>query len=456
MSNECSVCFEEYTSKNRLLLECVMCKKSACMVCYKKHVLSTTQVPHCMHCRRIFTTDVLNSMFSKHFRKTELRKHQIGLLMEQEKSLFAETMLLIEREDIQNEYLAAHEHHKNLLFRLSPRDTSPVDMILILEINDVRKKIKEITQTMNRLGIEKVKEDEKKERKLFIRKCPNCENGYLSTAWKCILCKTCVCSDCLEIKRENHNCNEENIESAKTIDKETKSCPCCGVRVQKSLGCNQMWCTNCNNAFDWRTGEKVNGPVHNPHYHDFIRRNLDSVNIQHEQYQNLCENNEHPGYWPYRSGLYLINLLRPKLTTLLSNEWTTKILNINRFMIERSATITEYIPYSPTSYLDLRKKRLRNTIDDSEWARQLSCRETTREKKNRFKLLDEMIISISRDIIGHLLQNTLITNADLIELFDIPIEKAREYYNEQMKKICEENDQHISAVNIYWILVPLK
>jgi hypothetical protein len=32
-----------------------------------------------------------------------------------------------------------------------------------------------------------------------------------------------------------------------------------------------MWCTQCHTAFSWRTGEKVNGNVHNPHFYEFQR-----------------------------------------------------------------------------------------------------------------------------------------------------------------------------------------
>jgi len=36
--------------------------------------------------------------------------------------------------------------------------------------------------------------------------------------------------------------------------------------------CNQMFCTKCNTPFDWRTGQPINGPVHNPHYFEWMRQ----------------------------------------------------------------------------------------------------------------------------------------------------------------------------------------
>jgi hypothetical protein len=69
-----------------------------------------------------------------------------------------------------------------------------------------------------------------------------------------------------------HVCNADNLASAKLIDAETRACPKCGARVYKISGCNQMFCTACNDcAFDWVTG-RVETVIHNPHYYEFQRQ----------------------------------------------------------------------------------------------------------------------------------------------------------------------------------------
>lgn len=71
---------------------------------------------------------------------------------------------------------------------------------------------------------------------------------------------------------EDHVCNAESVSSFKTIIKNTKACPKCGVRIQKSEGCSQMFCTHCHTGFDWNTGEIIKHNFHNPHRIEWINK----------------------------------------------------------------------------------------------------------------------------------------------------------------------------------------
>jgi len=88
------------------------------------------------------------------------------------------------------------------------------------------------------------------EHRSFVKPCPaeDCR-GFLSTKWNCGLCNTKVCKDCHEIiteedsseneekKQSNHVCDPNNIETARALQRETKGCPKCGVRIYKIDGC---------------------------------------------------------------------------------------------------------------------------------------------------------------------------------------------------------------------------
>jgi hypothetical protein len=112
---------------------------------------------------------------------------------------------------------------------------------------------------------------------VFVKPCPapDCK-GFLSTAWKCGLCDQYTCPDCHDLKgalREDpaHRCDPDKVATATLLKAEAKSCPKCGVSICKIEGCDQMWCTQCNTGFSWRTGKMAAGPVHNPHYFDWLR-----------------------------------------------------------------------------------------------------------------------------------------------------------------------------------------
>jgi hypothetical protein len=52
--------------------------------------------------------------------------------------------------------------------------------------------------------------------------------------------------------------------------------------------CDQMWCTQCHTAFNWRTG-RIEENVHNPHYFEWMRRNGNA--IPRNPLDNPCQNN---------------------------------------------------------------------------------------------------------------------------------------------------------------------
>jgi len=125
-----------------------------------------------------------------------------------------------------------------------------------------------------------VNDEEKKEeeKKKFVRRCTRdgCQ-GFLSTAWKCGLCEWYSCAHCFVVKGQTHDvpheCKKEDLETAELIKKDCKPCPKCGEFIQKSSGCDQMFCISCQTPFSWTSGKIVtSGPIHNPHYYEWMKR----------------------------------------------------------------------------------------------------------------------------------------------------------------------------------------
>ena len=46
-----------------------------------------------------------------------------------------------------------------------------------------------------------------------------------------------------------------------------------------------MWCIKCHQAFSWKTGAIDNGPVHNPHYYQWMK---EGGGIQHQPGAEIC------------------------------------------------------------------------------------------------------------------------------------------------------------------------
>ena len=141
-------------------------------------------------------------------------------------------------------------------------------------------------------------------------------NSFIEEGWSCGTCKTKVCSSCMEILplppspllvgdvlipvlALPHVCNEDVLATIQVIRKQCKPCPSCRVRVFRVHGCDQMWCTNCNTAFNWTTGEKlVVTQFHNPHYAEWVAKQqrdpASSSSTQRvPQVETTCDNMTH-------------------------------------------------------------------------------------------------------------------------------------------------------------------
>jgi len=136
--------------------------------------------------------------------------------------------------------------------------------------------------------------EEKVEKKEVVRPCPqeNCR-GFLKN-WKCGWCETNVCKKCLIIKKNEHECKKEDIETAELLKgKDTKNCPSCGTYISKVTGCDQMWCPSCRCAFSWNTLKIETGIIHNPHFYEWKRNNGGLERNAGDDY-NFCGQNYLP------------------------------------------------------------------------------------------------------------------------------------------------------------------
>ena len=269
--DECPICFDEFNSKKKAKITCG-CTYSICLECAKECLMQIEKEPHCLHCKRAWNRDFLYSNIGSGFINGKYKKYRKQLLFEIEKTRLPLTM-----EKIPNINKIKKLEDKKFVIREKIMEFRYKIKVLQHSESEINTEIWQIRHGQNTDNGDEDAAAAPKERKRFIRPCPaeGCR-GFLSTAYKCELCDTKVCAKCFEIKATEtdaeHVCDENNVKNAEAIRKETKPCPQCGIPIFKISGCDQMWCTQCNIAFSWKSGRVETGVIHNPHYYDFMRK----------------------------------------------------------------------------------------------------------------------------------------------------------------------------------------
>jgi uncharacterized Zn finger protein (UPF0148 family) len=82
-------------------------------------------------------------------------------------------------------------------------------------------------------------------------------NGYLDQDYNCMTCSTDFCKKCEKLKKPNHKCKKEDLDSINLINNMTH-CPKCHLPVFKNEGCDSITCANCDTNFVYSTG-KIGG-----------------------------------------------------------------------------------------------------------------------------------------------------------------------------------------------------
>lgn len=80
-------------------------------------------------------------------------------------------------------------------------------------------------------------------------------NGHLDENLICLTCSSEFCQKCEKIKKADHRCRQEDIESIEMIS-QMIHCPECQLPVHKDVGCDSITCSNCNTRFHYSTGER--------------------------------------------------------------------------------------------------------------------------------------------------------------------------------------------------------
>jgi len=290
---DCIVCCEKITKRN-VEVTCGFCDYSCCRSCVQGYILSKPVIPACMNCNHEWNNKFLMDVCTKTFINKEYRRHREQFLFELEQARFPETQQFIHNikmcdlfEKEANASLQNFWEKKQILGKLNPIFECKIYAEVEKESNYFLKKYNDAEREHQRLKYlinNEILETTETVDGGYKRRCPldGCR-GFLNKKWKCGICDKKICSKCNELKLPEHTCNPDNVATAKLIKSDSRPCPRCGIYIQKLEGCDQMWCTDCHTAFNWRSGQVVTGRIHNPHFFEvrraagIVTRNLNDI-----------------------------------------------------------------------------------------------------------------------------------------------------------------------------------
>lgn len=281
MSDSCFVCCEKFNLSTRRKVECSNpeCQFLACKTCTRHYLLNNVNDIHCMNCKQAWEQTFVVLHLNRNWYNDTYQQHRNILLFEREQSRFPETMPDVEK----YQKVAEINNEKKLIENNIATLRANIDAL--------NRKNYECDRKIRLIKTGK----EEHERQKFVMPCQKSDcKGFLSTSYKCGVCKDYCCPQCFvvlgETKDENHVCKDSDMETAKLIKSTTRPCPNCGERINKISGCDQMWCPTCHTAFSWKDGTIQNGTIHNPHYFQYMR-NRNNGNVPRQPGDNPCADN---------------------------------------------------------------------------------------------------------------------------------------------------------------------
>ena len=353
----CVICCSIFNKSTRKEISCNYCVDKACMECIKRFLLDTTTEYHCMFCRNKWSRDVLVEKLPQKFINEDLRTSMENRIVDLEKARLPLAQEIAERQ-IHNNNIRIFSEAVTAIKNDYGNSDAQKELIELLAKNYG---ITDINNT------QLLDEDDTKEvpnKPNYIRECPNSEcRGFINHEWNCGLCNTKMCKKCYEIMdTDKHICNPDIIKSNKLIQKDSKPCPKCSAIIFRISGCSQMFCVVCHTSFDWKNGTICKGPIHNPHYFQWLQQEKQKQDNLLTNPTNTCDNG-----FPTFSTLLLVKSIDEneycRTWTSRFYQYFVHIYNVNR--------PPHYRTLNDDSKMKANVNYLLTKIGKTEWKKQL-------------------------------------------------------------------------------------
>jgi len=279
----CTVCVETLNKSTRKRVTCPFCEYISCHLCTKTYLRDSYQSPHCMNCKKEWSNEFVCDHFTKVFLHTEYRTSREQILFEEEKTHLPE----MQEEAARIQRLHEIDTMLNDVYRRE-MENEREEMQTVRQQRLNREALKTERTSLNEQRQTVLHRRVKTAKPLFLKKCPLGEcRGFLSNEYMCGICQNVVCKSCHALSSEEHKCNPDDVATVAELARTTKPCPTCYIPIQKSDGCDQMFCIQCHTGFSWKTGLVETGVIHNPHYFEALR-NGNIRDVRHRQEQGEC------------------------------------------------------------------------------------------------------------------------------------------------------------------------
>mgnify|MGYP001437199715 CR=1 FL=1 len=468
----CHVCCEEFDLKKRKAIVC-KCDFKVCLVCFETYQgeHSGLYEVQCMNCKTPLCDDFLHSHLSKSILK-RLKEVTKKRLRDEEMAFMPETCLYVqydrdvETKKIKEYYQLSKEYeelndeirkmciqkNKKQTFRDEIRKKKRLSEEKKYDIQRLEMRILNWRQSMimsrffmdivpdelksKVLNDNRIRREPIKYNTNIVCKCSNgeCKGFITKPIYECVLCQYKICSKCLTEKTDNHECTEENLKNADFILSTSKPCPTCATFIHKIEGCDQMWCTQCNTAFSWRTAEILNhSTIHNPHYYEWMRTRQNH-DVDRFQDWNNCEGLPEYGHVLQHARILYPDWVNrqtrtPNVVTPANRKRLKFLGEVHRICnhihhVERRVVMERNF----RTNLDIRMKWMKNEITDKNYEMVLHRRYKQRVVDLRIAQVNQTIWTICADIFHRFLRN-VDPSAEIFDGFKKEFIEAFKYGN---------------------------
>lgn len=377
--------------------------------------------PHCMNCQHAWSRAFLDAHLTHSWVEGALRKHRENILFDRERSLLPMTQDAAATErnkrrlknnlaEVRALYNAARDKYDN-----TDRDVYIATQSAVAPeiLTALRKQRLEEGRTMRLLKKQMLEVRDllaaggdgvaaAEPHRTFVAACPkeSCR-GFLSTAYKCGTCETQFCAQCREPKAEGHECSADLVATIREIVRDSRPCPHCGTAISRVSGCDQMYCTQCDTAFSYGTGQVIRGVIHNPHYFEKMRAG--QVPAHRQEGDAPC------GGWPaFRTVLrYITNGQSDLLQRIYQSA-----------MHAEHAVLPEYPRETDRAdNTDLRVRYLLGDFDDATLRQRLQQRERKRQMELEVRGPLEVFVLATLELFQQIVADTYLTSERLNEYY---------------------------------------